>query len=166
MRLNLTPKQVDRFWSHVDRRGPDDCWEWQLGRDVRGYGFVKITESVNGRDQYFAHRVAYFLGHGEFPSELGVLHRCDNPPCCNPAHLFVGTQLDNVRDMYEKGRQNRPYGDRIWTTKLTEEDVRAIRSRYRRGVRGCGVEAIARDYGVHHVTINAIVQRRTWKHVE
>lgn len=89
-----------RFWDKVDRRGPQDCWEWTAAKDARGYGRVG---SKRPRTE-LAHRVAYRLTKGEIPSGMLVCHSCDNPPCCNPEHLFVGTDADNNKDMHTKGR--------------------------------------------------------------
>lgn len=90
----LTPEE--RFWAKVEK-GPD-CWEWKAFRN-KGYG--KFT--YNGR-MYLAHRLSWILTNGPIPDGLGVLHSCDNPPCVNPDHLFLGTQLDNMRDASNKGR--------------------------------------------------------------
>lgn len=92
---HLFCSEVCAFWAKVDRRGPDECWEWTTGRERYGYG-----HSVLGT----ASRVAWELTNGPIPDGQRVLHSCDNPPCCNPRHLFLGTQLDNVRDMMAKGR--------------------------------------------------------------
>ena len=92
---------VDRFWHYVNVRGPDECWEWTGGRGARGYGKFKL-DYVG----YAAHRFSYELAHGLIPDGLYVCHRCDNPPCVNPAHLFVGTSSDNMLDASSKGRIN------------------------------------------------------------
>ena len=89
---------VSRFWSKVDRRGPDDCWPWKANRYTNGYGQFWLRPRQEG-----AHRVAFKLTHGRWP-QPECLHKCDNPPCCNPAHLWEGTKSDNVRDCIAKGR--------------------------------------------------------------
>jgi hypothetical protein len=93
---------IARFWTHIDKSG--DCWLWQGSKTTSGYGKFK------GRFGAFlqAHRFAYFLHYKVDPGALNVCHRCDTPACCNPEHLFLGTQADNLRDMREKGRGRLP----------------------------------------------------------
>lgn len=96
---------TDRFWEKVDKRGPDDCWLWTASCDKKGYGAFTLPDGHIG----IAHRFSYELHYGPIPEGEGyhgtcVLHECDNPPCCNPKHLFLGTAKDNAIDMWEKGR--------------------------------------------------------------
>lgn len=109
---------LERLWAGVDRSaGPNGCWTWTGLRDRHGYGHISV-----GRRKESTHRLAYRLAVGVIPDGLNVLHRCDNPPCCNPAHLFVGTQATNLRDMAAKQRS----GQR--RTKVTAEQIAAIRA--------------------------------------
>jgi hypothetical protein len=151
----LSPKDIERFWSKVDRSGgPDVCWPWMAGRAHFGHGRFVI-----GQRSLVSHRVSWAIANGKDPGELCVLHECDNPPCCNPAHLVRGTRDDNVRHRGVRKRQAR--GEGIPLAKLTERQVQDIRlaaaSRTHR--------SLAREYGVHHATIDSLVSRRTWKHV-
>lgn len=142
-----------RFWAKVDRSGA--CWEWRGGHNSRGYGMFRIFGK-----QKRAHRLAWEFTHGPIPAAMLVLHRCDNPPCCNPEHLFLGTNDDNVRDKVAKSRQAR--GDRFPQAKLTEEDVVNIR-----GLANVGVtqRAIAKDKHVSRSLIEQVVNRKIWRHV-
>jgi hypothetical protein len=154
----------ERLWSHVVMSG--DCWLWTGNTRSDGYG----TLCVNGK-KTAAHRLSWILAHGEIPKGDGfhgtcVLHTCDNRKCVNPAHLFLGTQADNLGDMTQKGRALHPRndtsfraGERHPNARLSETQVIAIRSDPRIEIQ------IARAYGVGLMTINHIRHRRTWKHV-
>lgn len=130
----------------------DGCWEWKFGRNQDGYGQVLI-EGVKRP----AHDVAYERAYGPLPEGYFACHSCDNPPCIRPDHLFAGTPLDNARDAAAKGRLS--HGENHYAARLTEGDVRAIRS----DPRGCFV--LAKVFGVSKQAILRIRWRRTWKHV-
>lgn len=113
-----------RFWASTDKRGPDECWNW-IAYTKGGYGAIRV-----GGRQKSAHRVSWELHNGSIGKGLWVLHRCDNPRCVNPAHLFLGTQVDNMRDMAAKARNKPPrlHGTRNPMAKLTDEQCEAIRT--------------------------------------
>src|SRR6185295_10809571 len=98
----------------------DGCWEWQGWRNAGGYGVLASGPAGRQKDE-LAHRIAWRLTNGAIPDGLRVLHRCDNPPCCNPAHLFLGSDADNVADCIAKGRSRR-------ARRLTDVQVREIRA--------------------------------------
>lgn len=160
-------KLEERFWSKVDRRGPNDCWHWNGGRTNRGYGNFRM----DGRTVK-AHRVAFEFSTGVAPGTMFVCHRCDNPPCCNPSHLFLGTSADNNADMMAKGRHVRPArdedavnyvrGESSNLARITEADVVSIRARKAAGER---TVALAKEYGVDRTLVWQIVTRKVWKHV-
>lgn len=143
----------ERFWAKVDKREPDECWEWQGARQISGYGYLHAGAQA-GKRWELAHRLAWFLHAGEEPiDDLVVCHRCDNPPCCNPAHLFLGTRADNNRDRVSKGRSH---------SKLTEVDVREVRHLHAEGVSAVDIAA---DFGISFQTVHAIVSRNSWAHI-
>jgi hypothetical protein len=148
---------IDKFWSRVAKGADDECWFW-TGTLVRGYGH--ITEK---RGQWvYAHRFSYELAYGPIPDGLFVCHNCpggDARNCVNPAHLWLGSPADNIRDMDAKGR--RAHGERAGGAKLTDEKVRAIRQRYAAG--GVTHRGLAKEYGVSQSLIQGIVLGKTWR---
>ena len=118
----LTSEQIERFWAKMERHGPDDCWEWQAYCNKAGYGCVNLSP----HGPFLANRVAYYLHYGRQPGNLHVLHTCDNPACCNPKHLWLGTTQDNNADRVRKGRSARQGGEANGEARLTEEEVRDI----------------------------------------
>lgn len=148
-----------RFWENVEKKD-SGCWEW-TGDTCKGYGKLFVeAERVNGKYQQrsmLAHRFSYELEYGPFDQSLCVLHRCDNPPCIRPDHLFLGTRTDNYNDMKAKGRaKHRNF------TKLTEEQVLEIRSR---AARGEGYTALGKEFGLARNNIWHIVVGRAWRDV-
>lgn len=148
-----------KFWEKVDQSGgPDACWPWTLRRVPFGYGMTYYGDCKNT----YSHRLAWEITNGPIPPGLYVLHRCDNPGCCNPRHLFLGTYADNAADRHAKGRSGNHKGQANGRANLTEDDVCAIR----RGVTmGAKQVEMARQFGVPAVTVNHIIRRRTWAHV-
>ena len=133
------------------------CWNWNKYREFWGYGVIKVDHKVE-----LAHRVAYKYLVGDFPQELCVLHRCDNPTCINPDHLFLGTNADNVKDKVSKGRQSSIEGfkgEDHPCVKLTEEQVRHIRTKE------MPQSKYARLYNVTQSMISNIQLRKAWKHI-
>ncbi len=136
------------------KEAPNGCWEFQGYCDAWGYGQISAGEPPHMRS---AHRVMWEIVHGPIPESLKVLHSCDNPPCANPAHLFLGTHKDNMADMAVKGRSPSARGEENVNAKLTWEQVKAIRKDDR------PYPAIAADYGVTPRCICQIQLRQTWK---
>ena len=151
-----------RFWEKIDMHGPDDCWLWQAHCTAQGYGVIMVGSRKDGtRRTVRAHRLAYELAVGPILAGLCVLHNCDNPTCVNPSHLYAGTQRDNMRDCYARGRQGeRPRGENHGRAKLTDEDVLAIRTDSRTQV------VISADYDIGPAEVGRIKRRKTWAHVQ
>lgn len=163
----------DWFWARVDRNGPTPghlpalgpCWFWMRARDSKGYGQTKFGRAGK---MLRTHRVAWELVNGPIPNGLKVLHHCDVRPCCRPDHLFLGTDLDNMRDKTAKGRNWTPLGRHINVgsahplAKLTDDQVLDIRSRLAAGE---SPGHLAAAFGVHYNTINRISRGSHWRHL-
>jgi hypothetical protein len=157
----LSERDVQRFWVKVDIRGPDDCWPWLGAAGESGHGRFKIAGKL-----YSPHRISYTLANGDIDNAdefhgTVVRHTCDNPPCCNPAHLTDGRQLDNVKDMDSRGRDNRAKGENAGNVKLTAEIVRIIRES------PLSSRKMAEELGeiVRDSTIRQIRRGEVWAHV-
>ncbi len=148
-----------RFWRHVDKS--DECWIWTGGRLPSGYGFFEVGTHKQHKKAR-AHRLSWELTNGAIPLGLSVLHRCDNPSCVRPTHLFLGTQSDNIKDMYRKGRSNIPRGERRHGSKLTETEVAKIKAQLSRGL---SVWVISKATGHNYSTIAHIKTGRNWNWV-
>lgn len=147
---------IEDFWNSVDRSGgPDSCWVWKKSRSPRGYG----KTHHNGKE-WRANRLAFFLETGTTPD--AVCHRCDNPPCCNPRHLFAGTHGTNARDRAKKNRGFRPMGERHHHSRLTAESVMSIRREY---ASGASCIDLAAKFGASREHITDIVYGRRWRHL-
>ncbi len=152
---------AERFWAKVEKKGPDECWKWTGSTHKFGYGI--IGAGGRGGGTLYAHRVSWEIHNGPIPDGMCVCHSCDNPPCTNPHHFFLGTRPDNTADMMAKGRHRLRIlnGEKHGMAKVTERDVREIR-RLRGSV---GQSHLARRYGVGVSTISMIQLRRIWRHV-
>jgi len=150
----------ERFWPKIDQRGPDECWPWKASISPEGYGRFKACSYRDVR----AHRLSYALVNNEDPGDLLVCHSCDNRSCCNPKHLFLGTDQDNADDKMAKGRWKG--GDHAGTKNpralLTEADVLEV---WRLIGKGWTNTAIGQRFKVHHATISVIRRGKSWKHL-
>lgn len=147
----------DRFWARVAVASEHECWMW-TGR-IRDNGYGIITS--RGRRPYYTHRVAYSHAFGVIPAGLSVCHRCDNRACCNPLHLFLGTQNDNVQDCVQKHRT--ATGAKNGQSKLTAQQVNEIRRRFASG--GITKKSLALEYGVGQMAIGRIIRGERWSHL-
>lgn len=148
----------EAFWKYVPKKESNECWEWQGTISPNGYGHMRYRDK-----DYVAHRVSYEFRHGPIPSGMFACHKCDNRGCVNPDHIFIGTQADNIADMIAKGRQHKAYGSATSGAKLNDHLVVEIRKRYATG--DISQQALGREYGVDGKTINAVIARKTWRHV-
>lgn len=153
-----TRPPLNRFRAFVTFLGVDDCWEWGGSRNANGYG-----QFFDGARVVGAHRWSYEHFVGPIPDGLGALHKCDNPPCVNPAHLFLGNHVANVLDSVLKDRRARPHGRENGRAKLAEEEVVAIRSLYT-GRYG-NVTHLSRIFGVGRTQIVRVARGEQWQSV-
>ena len=149
------------FWNRVNVGKPDECWAWNGNSDELGYGLIHYH-----RRKWRAHRLAYTLTKGEIPKDMIIMHKCDNPACCNPDHLSVGEHKDNVHDMMQKARMKGRRANALEPSlppKLTEQDVKDIRAEYATGT--TSYAQLGKKYNVHRLYVANVVKRKVWKHV-
>lgn len=148
-------KPIDeRLWSRAKTSGPNECWEWQGWRHPSGHG--QIGRGRRGEGLAYTHVVAWEVTNGPVPDGLWVLHRCDNPPCVNPRHLFLGTPADNTHDMVAKRRHS--HGE-AHATKLSDHDVQEVR---RLIAGGRTHQSLADEFGVSRSMIGHIGRFSRW----
>lgn len=148
------PPPASRLVESIEIDKTTRCWNWTGARQEKGYGLI----SIDGKHEK-AHRVAFQLMVGEIPDGMMVCHRCDNPSCINPFHLFLGSGSDNANDAVLKGRMAALAGEQVQSARLTEAEVVMIRSDPR------SQSEIAAAYQISQTTVSAIKRRKTWAHV-
>ncbi len=161
---------TERFWSKAHPEPNSGCWLWTANATSAGYGLFVVGSRTDGsRRRVYAHRHAYELAHGPIADGLYVCHRCDVPACVNPAHLFLGTHADNVRDMFAKGRagcqvrtDRMPRGERHGCARLTEAQVIEVRTRHAAGE---SLKSLAAAFGVTTSGVWRVAHRVSWRHV-
>lgn len=159
MTTDFSLLDVIKFWNKVDIRTYQECWLWLGSKNRKGYGQFWLTNGVRAER---AHRLAYLFTIGEIPDKMQVCHSCDNTACCNPAHLWLGTNAENMKDRNNKHRQ--AHGSRQGSAKLTEDIVDHIRKNYT-GRRGEQTK-LAEKYGVGRGAIWHVLHNRNWSSQE
>lgn len=149
---------LTRFWEKVNVQSDDECWEWLGATTGAGYGHFKLRKDGKAWEES-AHRFSYEIHNGPIPPGGVICHSCDNPPCVNPGHLFLGTYADNTADMIKKGRANTPTGERSGHAKLTWDDVENIRA----NATNLTEQELGDLFGVGQPAINGIIGGKTWK---
>ena len=156
-----------RFWSRIRMGSKDECWPWLRGRTNMGYGEMNLYHATRLKPSFImtAHRIAWMLHHDQLiPSGRFVLHSCNNPRCCNPDHLRLGDQAENMRQMVQQGRaaNGRVCGESHGMSKLTNVEVLQIRALTASGL---DEKHLAQRFGMSKTSIRNIVTRETWKHI-
>lgn len=156
--VKVTSKTLEqRYWEKVIKgKDINDCWKWKATKSEFGYGYMNHKKKT-----LMAHRASYMIHYGKIKEGLSVLHKCDNPECSNPLHLFLGTQTENMQDMMEKKRY--PNGSNHPKSKITEEEVMRIKNLR---VEGNTYKEIAKIMKVDYSNVRNILSGNTWKHIE
>lgn len=148
---------LKRFWDKVDIRDEKDCWEWKALTNLSGYGRFRYQGKME-----LSHRVSWEITNGSIPDNLCVLHKCDNPRCVNPNHLFLGTRQDNSLDMVVKNRDRNgdQKGENNGFSKLTWDNVNKIRELRKQNI---PLDVLAKNFEVSKSTISLIVNYKIWR---
>ncbi|RPI85131.1 MAG: hypothetical protein EHM34_00045 [Nitrosopumilales archaeon] len=155
-RENYDQDMKNKLLSRIDIKD-NGCWEWKGAKHRQGYGNIGYKRKV-----CLAHRISWKLFRGDLRDDILVLHKCDNPPCINPDHLFLGSDRDNVLDSISKGRFYRAKGKDHYFSRFSNEQIKEIRKLSESGIT---YDKIAKLFDSHKATICHIVKRKSWKHL-
>jgi hypothetical protein len=168
--MKLEEQDLVRFWAKIQVLEENECWLWTGAKSSKGYGRFKVKGKLLA-----PHRIIYTLFNKNELMDLFVCHSCDNPPCCNPSHLFAGTNSENMKDCFQKGRITMPIyrggrkkgmrgrqGERSHFSKLKNEDVLQIRALSDQGIKPIILSEL---FNVTSTCIRLIIKRKTWKHI-
>ena len=154
LRLWFWGTSKERFWKYVNKIGKDSCWNWTGVKIKKDYGHIKMDGKM-----ILTHRFSWTIHFGKIPEDLCVLHTCDNPPCVNPNHLFLGTIADNNKDRDDKNRQAKLKGENHGMAKLTWDKVKEIRNLKNQ----LSQRKIAKMFNIHRGTVSKIHTNKIWK---
>lgn len=149
-----------RFWAKVTVAGEDQCWLWAGATEMSGYGYMWIVNNKSESLAVKAHRLSFYYQHGDAVDDVCVLHRCDNPPCVNPNHLFPGTRADNNRDRMNKGRNRQQGGSANSNARLDIEQVIEIKALVASGI---SQTKVGERFGIKQAQVSRIVRGVSWK---
>lgn len=153
--MGIKNKSED-VWKRIYKRNENDCWEWEGYKDKDGYGTIHLEYKTRR-----VHRIVYELTYGSIPNRLYVLHKCDNPSCCNPNHLFIGTVQDNSDDQKRKRRTT--VGDKHGRSKLTEKNILEIKRLYNTG--DYYQSDLGKLFNISHQEISRIINNKRWRYL-
>jgi len=151
------------YWNNVEKHDFSRCWVWKRCKNKKGYGLLQYDGPDGMERHQKSHRMAWRLSFGPIKKGLHICHKCDNPSCCNPSHLFMGTNHENVLDKMEKGRMQR--GENTSRAKLNPTKVREIRTKYKAN-EFLSMETLGKEYGVTPGSIYNVIAYISWSHID
>ena len=154
----MDERYIKNFWKKVDKKDNSSCWIWIGAHCNHGYGQMRINNKMK-----MAHRISWIIHFGNIPEGLEVCHKCDNPECVNPSHLFLGTHQDNMDDRNRKGRNKSLQGELNGASKLKNYQIPSIREKYSTGE--YSLRDLGREYGVGFEAIRRIVNHISFKNI-